>query len=108
MVVPPPNAEGILGVEAVLMATGLTAHQIERIIDYELITSIYNLKAYANHGTVVALVMSLAKVQTAANQVRIPLRFIKNIVPFGSWVKDMHRRNQTPQSEDWDMFTEKD
>ena len=61
--VPPPNAEGVPGAEVVLTVTGfLTAHQIERFMDYESIISIDNLKAYANHETVIALVMALAKV----------------------------------------------
>ena len=38
--VPPPNAEGVEGVEAVLTVTGLTDDQIERFIEYESITSI--------------------------------------------------------------------
>ena len=65
--VPPPNAEGVPGVEAVLTVTGLTAHQIERFIDYESITSIDNLKAYANHDMVIALVRLLSKVRQVAN-----------------------------------------
>ena len=65
---PPPNAEGVEGVEAVLAVTGLTEHQIERFIKYESITSIDDLKAYANHDTVVALVLALAKVWPVAHQ----------------------------------------
>ena len=42
--VPPPNAEGV-------EVTGLTDDQIERFIEYESITSIDELKAYANHAT---------------------------------------------------------
>ena len=54
---PPPNAEGVEGVEAVLAVTGLTEHQIERFIEYELITSIDDVKAYANpqHGCCVGI-----------------------------------------------------
>ena len=106
--VPPPNAEGILGVEVVLMVAGLTAHQIERFIDYEWITSIDNLKAYVNHDTIVALVTALAKVQHVANQVRNPQRLIEDIIALGTWLKDMHHQNQTPQLADWDMFKEEE
>ena len=101
--VPPPNAEGVPGVQAVLTVTGLTAQQIVRFIDYESITSLDNLKAYASSNTVIALVSALAKVRTAAHQVRIPQRLVEDIVALGTWVKDMHRRNRTPQSVDWDV-----
>ena len=95
---PPPNAEGVPGVTAVLTGSGLTPIQIERFIEYESITSIDNLKAYANRDTVVALVSALARVRPIGHQVRIPQRLIENIIALGTWVKDMHRCNRTPQS----------
>ena len=105
---PPPNAEGVPGVQAVLAVTWLTPNQIERFIDYEHIASIDDLKAYADHDTVVALVSALAKTRPVANQVRIPQRLFGNLVAMGTWVKDMHHRNRTPQSVDWDVLKQEE
>mgnify|MGYP006345182943 CR=1 FL=1 len=103
----PLNAEGVPGVTAVLTVTGLTAIRIERFIEHETVTSIDNLKSYANHDTVVALVSALARVRPINHQVRILQRLIEDIVALGTWVKDMHRRNRTLQSADWDMLRKK-
>ena len=84
---PPPNAEGVPGVQAVLAVTWLTPNQIERFIDYEDIASIDDRKGYADHDTVVALVSALAKTRPVANQVRIPQRLFGNLVAMGTWVE---------------------
>ena len=93
---------------AVLTVTGLTENQIDRFIEYESVTSINNLKAYANHDTVVASVSALARVRPIGQQVQILQWLIEDIVALGTWVKDMHRRNRTQQSADWDMFAEEE
>ena len=104
----PSNAEGVPGVTAVLTVAGLTGIQIERFIEHETVTSINHLKAYANHDTVAALVLALASVRLIGHHVRILQRLIEDIVVLGTWVKDMHRRNRTQQSADWDMFAEEE
>ena len=68
------------------------------------VASVDDLKAYADHETVIALVSALAKTRPVANQVRIPQRLFGNLVAMGTWVKDMHHRNRTPQSVDWDVL----
>ena len=105
---PPPNIEGVPGVQAVLTVTQMTENQIERFIEYEGITSIDDLKAYADRETVIALVSALSKTRPVGNQVRVPQRLIVNIVAVGTWVKDMHRRNRTPQSAEWNNLKQEE
>ena len=88
---PPPNAEGVPGVEAVLAVTQMTQNQVKRFIEYENIASIDDLKEYADRDTVIALVSALLKTRPVGNQVQIPQRHIGNIIAMGTWVKDMHR-----------------
>ena len=67
--VPPPNAEGVPGVQAVLTVAQISSDQVQKFIDYEGTQSIDDLKTYADRDTVIALVSALSKTRPVGDQV---------------------------------------